>query len=131
MKDYLTTPPILQPSMQARPFILYTSTLAHALIALLDQQDEDSKEYLVYYIKQTLIDYETWYTIVEKQCLSLVFTTSNLCNYLLNVEIHVIRKFDPLKHIFTKIDLSRCLAKLVIVLTKFGFKFVSQKEIKG
>lgn len=43
--------------MQEKPFILYTTTLTHALIALLAQQDETSKKNLVYYIIQTLIDY--------------------------------------------------------------------------
>lgn len=49
----------------------------------------------------------------------------------MNAEIHIIIKFDPLKHIFSKTDLSGCLAKWVMMLTKFDLKFVSQKAIKG
>lgn len=41
------------------------------------------------------------------------------------------KKFDPLKHLFNKIDRSRCLAKWVMLLTKFDLKFFLQKAIKG
>lgn len=59
LKEYLTTPPILQPAIQEKPFILYISTFSHALAALLAQQDDNGKDRLVYNISQTLIDYET------------------------------------------------------------------------
>lgn len=54
-----------------------------------------------------------------------------LRHYLLNAEIHVIIKFDPLTHLFSKTDLFGCLAKWVMMLTDFDLKFVSQKAIKG
>lgn len=39
-------------------------------------------------------------------------------------------KFGPLKHLFNKTNLSRCLAKCMMLLTEFDLKFVSQKSIK-
>lgn len=128
MKDYLATPLVLQPDMQNKSFILYTVTSAHALATVLAQQDENGKEHPIYYISQTLIDYEKRYTMIEKQCLDLVLAISKLQHYLLNVEIHVITKFDHLKHLFARTYLSRRLAKWVMLLTKFDLKFVSQKD---
>lgn len=40
-------------------------------------------------------------------------------------------KFDPLKHLFSKTDLSGRLAKWVMMLTEFDLRFVSQRAIKG
>jgi hypothetical protein len=78
---------ILQPAMQGKSFILYLATWTHALVPLLAQQDENNKEHLVYYNSQTLIDYEKRYMLIEKQCLALVFTITQLRHYLLNAEV--------------------------------------------
>lgn len=69
--------------------------------------------------------------MIERQCLALVFASQKSRHYLLNIEVHVIIKFDPSKHLFPKTDLSGRLAKWVIMLTEFDLKFVSQKVIKG
>jgi hypothetical protein len=81
----------------------------------------------VYCINQNWIDYEKLYTMIEKKNLSLVFTTSKLRHYLLNTEVQVVMDFDPLKHLFNKYDLSRCLAKWVMLLIEFDLNFFSQK----
>lgn len=44
--------------MKEKLFIFYTTTSTHALTALLAQQDESGKEHPIYYISQTLIDYD-------------------------------------------------------------------------
>lgn len=98
---------------------------------LLAQHDKDGKECPVYYISHTLLDYETRYSMIERKCLALVFATKKLRHYLLNAEVHIMVNFDPLKHLFSKTNLSRCLAKWVMMLTEFDLKFVSQRAIKG
>lgn len=60
-----------------------------------------------------------------------MFATQKLRHYLLNAEVHVMVKFDPLKHLFSKTDLSGRLAKWVMMLTEFDLKFVSQRAVKG
>lgn len=131
LKIYLDNPPILQPTVSTQHFLLYTDASSHSLVALLAQHDSEGKEYPVYYISCTLLEYEVQYIAIERQCLALVFPTQKLRHYLLNVETHAIITFDPLKHLFSKIDLLGCLAKWVMMLTKFDLKFVSQKAIKG
>jgi hypothetical protein len=131
LKNYLTTPPILQYATQVKPIILYLAMSAHALVALLAQKDNNSKEILVYYIRWNLIYYEKQYMMIEKQYLDLRFSTRKLRNYLLNAKIHVMMNFDPLKCLFNKTDLSRFLGKWVMLLKEFDHKFFSQKSIKG
>lgn len=64
LKYYLTTPPILQPSMQDMVFILYIVVSAHALATFLAQQDNSGREHPIYFLSQTLIDYNTQYTMI-------------------------------------------------------------------
>lgn len=123
MKYYLATPPILQPTIQDNLSILYTIALTHALTTLVAQQDENGKGHLVYYISWALIDYEKWYTIIEKECLALLFTKIKLIHYLLNVEMHVVLKFDPLNNLFPKKNLLGHLAMWVMLLPEFDLKF--------
>lgn len=75
IKDYLANPPILMSAMSDRPFFLYISVTSHALVVFLARRDEEGLERSFYYVSQTLIDYETWYSAIEKQYLALVFVT--------------------------------------------------------
>lgn len=117
--------------VQDRPFRLYVSASPHTLAALLAQHDDDGKDREVYYISRILVDYETCYCAMEKQCLGIIFTMQKLRHYLLHVETHVIVKCDHLIHLFSRTDLSGRLAKWVMLLSEFDLKFVSQKAIKG
>lgn len=118
-------------AMQDKPFLLYLATSPYALAALLAQYDDTGKERAVYYISRVLVDYETHYSSMEKQCLALVFATQKLRHYLLHAEMHIIVKTDLLKHLFSSADLARRLAKWVMLLFEFDIKFVTQKSIKG
>jgi hypothetical protein len=63
--------------------------------------------------------------IIEKNCLSLMFATSKLRNYLLNAKIHVM--MIPLKILFNKTDLLGNLDKWDMLLMNFELTFFSQK----
>ena len=52
------------PPIQGKPLILYISAIAISLGALLAQQDESGKEREIYYINQTLVQYELNYTFI-------------------------------------------------------------------
>ena len=82
IKEYLAKPPVLMPPIQGKPLILYISTIANSLEALLAQQDESRKERTIYYIKCTVVQYELNYTCIEKACLAVVFTSQKLRHYM-------------------------------------------------
>lgn len=67
---------------------------------------------------------------MERQCLAVVYACHKLRHYLINVEVNVIVKFDPLKHLFLQTDLSSYLKKWVMLLIEFDLNFISQKSIK-
>ena len=89
------------------------------------------KERVVYFISQTLKDYETRYTPIEKLCQSILFATERLWHYMINSTTHVLTQVDPLRYLMSKSCLDGRSMKWVMLLQEFDLKFVKQKSIKG
>src|SRR3954469_12543255 len=53
IKHYLTTPLILVPPTQEKPFFLYVRSMEHSLGALLAQKSEEGHEHAIYYLIRT------------------------------------------------------------------------------
>ena len=63
------------PPIYGKPLILYISMTKTSLGILLAQEDNNNKEQAIYYLSHTLISYEMNYSINEKACLAVVFTS--------------------------------------------------------
>ncbi|KAK1612371.1 hypothetical protein QYE76_036044 [Lolium multiflorum] len=100
IKRYLTTPPVLVPPQQDRPFYIYLS-VADTSIASVVVQLYDGVEKVVFYLSRRMLDAETRYPEVEKLCLCLFFTCTKLHHILLTAEIIVICKSDVVKHMLS------------------------------
>ncbi|KAK1686779.1 hypothetical protein QYE76_047627 [Lolium multiflorum] len=97
IKRYLTTPPVLVPPQQDKPFYIYLS-VADTSIASVVVQLYEGVEKVVFYLSRRMLDTETRYPEVEKLCLCLFFTCTKLHHILLTAEIIVICKSDVVKH---------------------------------
>lgn len=75
--------------------------------------------------------YELNYTPIEKAFLAIVFSTQKLCHYTLSHTMQVISKIDPLKYMLSRTVLIGCLAKWVMLNSKFDIQYVDRKAIKG
>jgi hypothetical protein len=82
IKNYLTSPPVLQAPKSDIPFKLYVTAEKDVIGSVLTQETE-GKEYIVAYESRRLLDAETRYTFIEKLCLSLYHTCTKLRHYLL------------------------------------------------
>lgn len=102
VKEYLLTPLVIMPPIPDKEMILYVSTTQATLGALLAQLDDNNKERVVYYISQTLVGYELEYSPIETMSLSIIFSTQNLRHYILNRQVNLISKVDPLKYLLAK-----------------------------
>ncbi|KAK1668307.1 hypothetical protein QYE76_056466 [Lolium multiflorum] len=100
IKRYLTTPPVLVPPQQDRPFYIYLS-VADTSIASVVVQLYEGIEKVVFYLSRRMLDAETRYPEVEKLCLCLFFTCTKLHHILLTAEIIVICKSDVVKHMLS------------------------------
>ena len=73
IKEYLLHPPILVPSTQGKPLLLYLSIIEDAIGSILAQEDNDKNERAMYYLNKRFHDYETRYMPTKKSCFALVW----------------------------------------------------------
>ncbi|MBN8138633.1 hypothetical protein J0J21_23180, partial [Vibrio vulnificus] len=59
-------PPVLKPAKPNKSLLFYLSIENTNIGAMLAQDDDDGKEYAIYYLSQKLQDIETRYTLTEK-----------------------------------------------------------------
>ena len=77
------------------------------------------KEWAIYYISYTLVDYELKYTYIEKSYLVVVFASQKHRHYMLMHTTQLVAKIDPLKYLLSKATLTGRLAKWMMILLEF------------
>jgi len=93
---------VLAPYRHGEPLWLYVLATKQAFRVMLAKKEEDGKERVVYFSSQTLKDYETRYTPIQKLCQCIVFTTERLRHYMINSVTHVLTQVDPLRYLMSK-----------------------------
>ena len=79
IKDYLSTLPILVPSILRKPLILYLTIHEKSMGCVLGQHDETGKkEQAIYYLSKKFTKYESKYPSMEKMCCALAWTAQRL-----------------------------------------------------
>ncbi|XXG62732.1 hypothetical protein AAC387_Pa05g1045 [Persea americana] len=72
------------------------------------------------------------YSLVEKECLAVMFTMQKLRHNLLSNTVYLISRINLLKILITKAgSLNARLAKWSILQSQFDIRYVPQKAIKG
>jgi hypothetical protein len=67
IKEYLSTPPVLRAPRRGVSFKLYIAAEEKIIGAILTQEDK-GKEYVIAYLGRCLLDLETRYAHIEKNC---------------------------------------------------------------
>ena len=62
---------------------------------------------------------------------STLWATRKLRHYMLTYKVLLIARMDPLKYLMEKPVQDGKTAKLVLLLSKFDIKYVTQKSVKG
>jgi hypothetical protein len=130
IKNYLTSPPVLIPPQQGKPFRLYLSTDGMVIGSALIQEFE-GKERVIYYLSRRLVDAETRYLAIEKLCLCLYFSCIKLRHYLLSAEYTVICKDDVVWYMLSLPIMSGRIGKWILALSEFDLRYESAKAVKG
>ena len=130
IKNYLSSPPVLKAPRGEVPFRLYVTAEDKIIGAILTQETE-GKEYIITYLSQRLIDAETWYTFIEKLCLSLYYACTKLRHYFLSSTCIVTCQADVIKHILQKPILSGRIGKWAYALVEYNLAYESLKSVKG
>lgn len=67
IKEYMQEPPVLMPSVEGRPLIMYLTVLDESMGCVLGQHDEfDRKEHAIYYLSKKFTNCEIKYSLLEK-----------------------------------------------------------------
>ena len=96
LKDALIADPVLQIADPSRPFVLQTDASDRGLGAVLSQLDAQGEEHPVAYISRKLFPRERKYSIIEKECLALVWALKMFHIYLYGQEFVVETDHQPL-----------------------------------
>ncbi|KAA3464082.1 reverse transcriptase [Gossypium australe] len=132
VKQYLSNAPVLSPPNLDRPLILYLSVFDNSMGCVLGQHDESGrKEKTIYYLSKKFTECEMRYSLIEKLCCALVWTTRRLRRYMLYHTTWLISKLDSLKYMIESTALNGRMARWQILLSEFDIVYVNQKAIKG
>jgi hypothetical protein len=118
------------PPQDKKPFKLYLSANEWA-IGSAHVQEFKRKERVVYFESIGLLDAEIRYSIIERLCLCLYFSCSDLKPYLLSAECIVVCKDDVVKHMLSPQILKGRIRKWSLALSEFDLTSQSTKAIKG
>jgi len=129
LKDFLSSPPIIQKPTQGQPILVYLSVSKETVSSALVQETQGEQR-PVYFASRTLQDAETRYQTVEKVALALVMTARKLRVYFQNHKI-VVKNDYPIAKIPSKPDLAGRMVGWAVELSEYGIRYEPRGPIKA
>jgi hypothetical protein len=130
IKKYISLPPVMKEPKAEIPFQLYIPA-EDSVIGVVLTQVTDSKEHIVTYLSQRLIDAKTRYSFIEKSCLSLFYACFKLGHYLLSSTCVVACQTDVIKHMLQQLILSGRIKKWSYTLIEYDLAYELLKSMRG
>jgi hypothetical protein len=130
IKKYLSLPPVMKEPKAEILFQLYIPA-KDSVIGVVLTQVTDSKEHIVTYLSQRLIDAKTRYSFIEKSCLSLFYACFKLRHYLLSSTCVVACQTDVIKHMLQQLILSGRIKKWSYTLIEYNLAYELLKSMRG
>ena len=129
MKTYLTTIPLLSPSVLGEELYLYLAVTPHVVSSTL-VREEGKKQKPVYYTSRVLRGVEGRYPQIEKLAFALIMASKKLRHYF---QAHVINVMidHPLKKAMNKLEAARRLIQWAVELSEFDFRYQPRHTIKA
>ena len=121
MKIYLTTAPLLSPSMLGEELYLYLVVTPHAVSSALIRE-EGRVQKPVYYTSKALRGAEGRYSLIEKLAFALITAFKKLRHYF---QAHIINVMmdHPFKKAMNKLEAAGLLIQWVVKLSEFDIKY--------
>ena len=127
LKQKLTQAPVLTfPNFypSADQFILSTDASATGIGAVLEQN-----KHVIAYASRTLSAVERNYSIIQKECLAIVFALKQFRHYLLGRAFKLIMDHAPLQWLFCQ-KMEGQLARWALAMQEFDFTITYQKGVE-
>ena len=129
MKKYLSSPPLLNPSMPGEELYLYIAVSQAVVSAALVREDGGSQR-PVYFISRAFRGAEERYPKMEKLAFALVTTMQKLKPYFQAHTIIVLTD-QPLKRAMSNPEAARMMALWAIELSEFDVQYRPRIAVKG
>ena len=129
LKDYLTTAPLLSPSMQGKELYLYLAVSPHAVSSALIRE-EGKVQKPMYYTSRALRGAEGRYPLIKKLAFALITASRKLRHYF---QVHVINVMTdhPLKKPMNKLEAAGRLIQWAVELSEFDIRYQPRNAIKA
>ena len=124
LKPALAKAPILSPPDWKKEFHVTLDDFGWCLGAILWQYDEGKRESPMYYASRKMSRAERKYTTMEREALAVVYACKKFRHYLLGYRIVFHTDHDSLKYLVNKLDLSRRIARWILLLQEFNYEVV-------
>ncbi|KAL5574607.1 hypothetical protein UlMin_016306 [Ulmus minor] len=112
------------PPESDQPLLLYITVTESSLGALI-AQEKDRVERPVYYLSRLVHGAECNYSLIEKQCLALVYVAQRLRHYMLVHKVCLMSKSNPFQYMMNNPIPSSRLTRWILALSEFDIRVVS------
>ena len=129
LKAYLTTAPLLSPSVLGEELYLYLAVTPHAVSSVLIRE-EGRVQKPVYYTSRALRGAEARYPQIEKLAFALITAFRKLRHYFQSHIINVMTN-HPLKKAMNKLEAVGILIQWAVELSEFDIKYLPRHAIKA
>ena len=127
LKDSLTKHPVLHGPDFSREFILTTDASDFGLGSVLSQIFDNEEEHPILYLSRKLRPAELKYSVIEKECLCIVWSVSKLKPYLTGCTFRLVTDHKPLLYLERAKDTNARLLRWSIALQGFSFTIEHKK----
>jgi hypothetical protein len=116
LKHALTNTPLLHPLNYMKEYILYLAASTSTIAMVLVQEDPNSEEHVIYYLRKSISGLELRYSHVEKLALAAVIAVQRFHHYILLHTTIVIVESNPMYNILTRQFLGGKYSKWIFIL---------------
>ena len=129
LKVYLTTAPLLSPSIPGEELYLYLALSPHVISSALIREERKVQKHVYYYTSRELRGAKRRYPMIEKLTFALITTSRKLRHYF---QAHIINVMmdHPLKKAINKLEAAGRLIQWAIELSEFDIRYQPKNAIK-
>ena len=127
LKEVLMTRPVLQVADPGKPFLLQTDASDYGLGAVLSQEDAKDEEHPVAFASRKLFPREMNYSVIEKECLAIVWALTYFNVYLEGQPVTVQTNHKPLAWLQKMKNANGHLTRWALVVQSYRIMMSHQK----